>query len=321
MPKPKPVSAKELMSRLEENATFVVARARRDADHEERTADLRRAEAPLVDELRRLGHDVESASDLMGAKRLDRKTISMLLDHLQRDYPGPIREGIARALAVKQVKELGWTTLVRICREDPEKCVRDGAAVAIAAAADDNVLDDVISLLRDERLGTTRVLLLSALERSKHRRALEELERLETQPDLHDEVQRSLKRLRGRKLSSLDDRLKVGSAPRYSSTALAEASMNFDLDAVAPFLAKVRALVDGWSEAEVQTVVRLADDLDVDEQGERQFLVRHAGAQTALVVRVVKDDEDAVNLFFFTSAALAREIESAMESFAEERGI
>jgi hypothetical protein len=71
---------------------------------------------------------------------------------------------------------------------EPEERVRSGLAAAIAAAADDEVIADVIALARDARHGSSRLLLLSALERSADPRARAALIELGADPDLTKEV-------------------------------------------------------------------------------------------------------------------------------------
>jgi hypothetical protein len=93
--------------------------------------------------------------------------LPILLEHLGRPYPDRVREGIARALAVRDAK-FGWEALTRVYRhEEAGTDAKDGLAAAIAAVADDEVIDQVIGLARDATHGDSRLLLLRALARSK----------------------------------------------------------------------------------------------------------------------------------------------------------
>jgi hypothetical protein len=114
--------------------------------------------------------------------------LTVYLEHLERRYPPAIREGIARALAVKETRQIGWPLLMRLFEAETEKRVKDGVAVALCAAADNSVIDEVITLASDARHGTTRVLLLDALDRSRDPRAPAALERLQADPDLVKEM-------------------------------------------------------------------------------------------------------------------------------------
>ena len=197
----KRISAGELMAKLEADRSTALSRARaQEEEFQRRAAELRRAEAPLVEELRKAGYSVESAWDLVNTAAPYPEALPILLDHLARPYPPPVREGIARALAVPEAK-FGWSVLVRLFREEREKRVKDGLACAIAEAADDEVIGDVIALVR-ARQHSSRVFLLSALERSADPRARATLMDLGTDPELKHEVQLALRRLKRTKSGS-----------------------------------------------------------------------------------------------------------------------
>jgi hypothetical protein len=62
---------------------------------------LKIAEAPVIADLRaRAGVAVQSVWELVNRSDLPRAAISILVEHLHREYPKKVREGIARALAV-----------------------------------------------------------------------------------------------------------------------------------------------------------------------------------------------------------------------------
>lgn len=192
----KKITAAELMAKLNADPEFVAMRARKEEMRLEREAEYRRAEAPLVDELRAAGFEVQSAWDLVNTPGSYPKAVPILLAHLPRPYPAAVREGIARALAVREAKDPGWNLLIRLYIDEPEERVRSGLAAAIAAAADDEAIGDVIALARETRHGSSRLLLLSALERSEDPRARAALMDLGTDPDLTKEIQVILQRLK-----------------------------------------------------------------------------------------------------------------------------
>lgn len=192
----KRINAAELMAKLNADPKFVAKRAREEEERLVREAEYRRAEAPLVDELRAVGFQVQSAWDLVNTPGSYPKAVPILLAHLPRPYPAAVREGIARALAVRETKGPGWNVLTRLYIGEPEDRVRSGLAAAIAAAADDEVIDQVIALARDARLGLSRLLLLSALERSADPRARAALMDLVDDPGLTKEIRAILRRLK-----------------------------------------------------------------------------------------------------------------------------
>lgn len=163
-----------------------------------RSAEWRHAERPLVDALRAAGVEVESAWDLVNTSAPYPRALPILLEHLQRPYPGPVREGIARALGVPEAR-FGWDVLIDLYRREQDVRAKDGLAVAIAGAAGDEVIADVIALASDRRQGPSRLLLLYALARSKDPRSRKALEDLETDPDLTKEVKVILRRKKRRR--------------------------------------------------------------------------------------------------------------------------
>jgi hypothetical protein len=114
-----------------------------------------------------------------------------------------VREGIARALAVPEAK-FAWEQLVRMYKEEKDESARNGLAVAVAniAVAHKELVEQVIPLARDMHLGSSRLLLLIALERSPDPRARAVLMELGTDPDLKKEIQVILQRLKRRKSRS-----------------------------------------------------------------------------------------------------------------------
>ena len=190
----KKVTATELMAHLNSDPEFLARRTQAEEQRQARTAKLRKAEAPLVNELQHAGYDVDSAWDLVNSTEPYLEALPILLDHLSNPYPGPVLEGIARALAVPEAR-FAWPVLVNRYREEQDPRAKAGMAVAIAATAEDSVLEELINLVTERSNGSSRVLLLSALERSKNPRGIATLVELQNDPDLKKEIRVILQRL------------------------------------------------------------------------------------------------------------------------------
>jgi hypothetical protein len=155
---------------------------------------LARAEAPVVDALQRAGFSVSSVWDLVNTAERYTAALPILLDHLQRDYPDRVREGIARAMAVPESK-FAWQTLLNLFRHSLEakpNGVKWAIGLALAAAADDEVMPDVIALFRDRRHGENRLAFTKALKRSRLANARAALEQGREDPQLVKEISREL---------------------------------------------------------------------------------------------------------------------------------
>lgn len=189
-----PISAEDLAAELRADPTYAAHQEAQDRELRRKKAAWREAEAPLVEELRRAGFEIDSAWDLVNISTPYPDALPILLQHLERRYPDRVREGIARALAVRDARSL-WDRLVSVyVREPAGTDAKDGLAVAVAAAADDEVLDQVIALAKDPQHGMSRLFLLRPLERSQAARAQAGLEELATDPELSAEVSAILER-------------------------------------------------------------------------------------------------------------------------------
>lgn len=154
-----------------------------------------RAEASLVEELRAVGVPVNnSVWDLVNTPNIYPQSLPILLDHLQRPYPDAVRDGIARAMAVPAAK-FAWPLLVRLYLQEKGNRARQGLAVALSNIADDEVISELIALASETELGTSRVLLLDALRRSRLPMARKALMEFEKDPLLQKEAQQILRRL------------------------------------------------------------------------------------------------------------------------------
>jgi hypothetical protein len=191
MPRRKSMTAGELMRQLEADPQWVTRRDECERLRKQKEAELRRDEAPLVAELQSVGLNVRSAWDLVNTAARYPTAIPILLAHLERTYHDAIREGIARALAVREARNLAWDKILDMVSTqwgDLKERVRDGLMVALCGMARPSDLPTLISLISNPRFGAARVLLVRNLMRSRKPEAREALERLRGDPDLEKEI-------------------------------------------------------------------------------------------------------------------------------------
>jgi hypothetical protein len=177
------ITAAELMAQLNADPEYVARRKALDEAFQRKHEENVRAEAPLVAELRAAGASVNSAWDLANTRNTYTKSLPILLDHLQRPYPNGVRDGIARALAVPEAR-FAWPVLVKLYRQESEKRMKVGLAVALSNVADESVMGELIALAKEPQHGTSRVLLLDALRRSRLPEARKVLEEFATDPQI-----------------------------------------------------------------------------------------------------------------------------------------
>ncbi len=261
-------------------------------------------EQPILADLRRVGVEVASTSDVnLHRNDLTPDAIPILLDHLSRPYDPRIRDMIARALGTPAARPI-WRTLADLYVAEPEGQVKQGLACTVAETATDDTLDDLLALIADPRNGPDRSLLLWAKFPA---RALGPLERLADDPDLRLGMPRVLKRLRR------TPRAGGAGPPTPIDPALVEASSGFDRETVPAFLRRLVGLGVGFRRADARAVQRMVDDLDEDDERELRFDLVTDGGPEPLVVRAFLDDPDAVDLYFYGSAHLAALIQGEME--------
>lgn len=153
---------------------------------------------PVVEELRDLGLDVYSVHDTRDKADLYPGMREVLLRHLERDYPTNIRARMASSLAGKKMGDL-WPEVVKRYRAEPDGYVKDQFADALARSSGGKHLDDIIELISDPNLGSSRVMLVQALTRSRQPRATATLESLRDDPDLTIEINHRLRARRSRR--------------------------------------------------------------------------------------------------------------------------
>ena len=185
--KKKGPTAKELMDRLNADPEFVAAAKAREREKTAKEEQLTVEQQPLITELQKVGIAVSSAWDLVNTSTPYPKALPILLEHLKRPYSAPVREGIARALAVRDAK-FGWESLRQCYVREEDGRAKDGLAAALAASADDDVIGDLVVLAKDTRHGSSRLLFLRALARSQDARAAQSLVELADDRELQKEI-------------------------------------------------------------------------------------------------------------------------------------
>jgi hypothetical protein len=194
-----PITASELLEELESDPEWVAARERQERERLAQVAVWRKAEQPLVRELQEAGCKVETAWDLVNTAQPYPDVLPVLLEHLGRPYPDRVREGIARALAVRRDARFAWPALVSLYRREPAGTdTKHGLAAALAAISDRSTLPELIELVEDRRHGASRVLLIRGLTRSRQPEARAAVARLQDDPEVGEEARHRVAARAGR---------------------------------------------------------------------------------------------------------------------------
>lgn len=109
-------------------------------------------------------------------------------------------------------------------------------------------------------------------------------------------------------------------APQPSEALQYEASMNFDLVNVRPFLLELNS--DLGLDLEVEEIVSFVRSVPMEEERDTKIDVAFGGTSQTLTLDVYMDDNESPDLYFFTeNEDLAQAIQQQMVSFAESRGL
>jgi hypothetical protein len=184
------MTAEEHAAQLDADPGYLRRRAEQQRVLSERKAYLSEAAAPILSDLASVGILTDDVWKVRAEKKESAKAIPILLDHLQRSYPSEIRAGIAQRLAVRATRKIGWKILVDEYRKTDinDDHVKQSIASALAGASDDSVIDDLIALAKDRSQGSSRILLLRGIRRSRRPEAKEAIEELANDPDLATEI-------------------------------------------------------------------------------------------------------------------------------------
>jgi hypothetical protein len=126
----KPTTVAEHHAELLANPEWVAARDQRDREFEARVKMLAADEALMVAEIRGLGYDIDSVWDLVNNTPhpvLQRRFIGgyenaypVLIRHLKLPHHARIREGVIRALTIRDGGDLVESTLLATLHEETE---------------------------------------------------------------------------------------------------------------------------------------------------------------------------------------------------------
>lgn len=138
-----------------------------DKKHQDRIDKAYSDAKPLVNELKKLGFEIEHPADL--DKMNYRVAIPTLLDWLPRICNRHIQDCIIRALSVKYAFPLAWKPLMHFF-ETMEGILQGNRWVigdTLYELANDSVYDDIAKLAINESYGTDRAMIIRALGKMK----------------------------------------------------------------------------------------------------------------------------------------------------------
>jgi len=171
-------TAAELLAELSKNKKYQKVKKNREERVKSLEDRLKADEESLLDDLKSAGMHVQSVWDLVNTDSSYEKAIPVLLQHIEKKHHPKTLAGIARSLAVPEAtgNPNTWNILYDLYLktasdesiEIPElRGFKEGLAVAISFLFNEHQLQDVISLIKNDIHGESRVLLVEGLKRYK----------------------------------------------------------------------------------------------------------------------------------------------------------
>lgn len=191
-----PITATELMAILDNDPEYQRRMAAAEAERQVRVRALSKAEQPVVLDLRDAGVQVDSVWDLVNTSVPYPAALPVLMEHQERGgYPERVMESLGRALAVKP-SVVFWERLKSCWLNARDPGEEDGTAVALAACAGKEHLDDMIGFLSIEERGESRLYFIRPILKVGGVLGRETVEGLRSDPVFGKEAAALLKRRR-----------------------------------------------------------------------------------------------------------------------------
>ena len=138
--------------------------------------------------------------DLVNTSQNYKDAIPTLINHLSKPYHPRNKEGIVRALAVKEAKGMACKSII----EEYHKAPKDNSGYrwafgnTMAVTMTEEYIDDVIAIVRDESNGESRHMFVAALGNTKSPRVKATLQELLNESDeaIAKEARKALKKIK-----------------------------------------------------------------------------------------------------------------------------
>ncbi|MCB9082407.1 MAG: hypothetical protein H6555_11930 [Lewinellaceae bacterium] len=156
-------------------------------------------EKPLVEDLKKAGFNITSSWDLVNTKSRYKPAIPILLEHLPRPYHLKNKEGIIRALAVKEAIGKASPVLIAEYNRTPKDkiLIRWAIGNTIYTTISEDDVESILPIVLDRTNGISRQMFVAALGKIKAVNVKDVLLRLVNDDDkvIRDEAKKALKKI------------------------------------------------------------------------------------------------------------------------------
>jgi len=208
MPARKRQTVEEFIKQLESDPVWRAKHNALEAKLDKRAEEFAAEERPLVADLRKAGFNVRSLEDVINTygaglpweqitpTRPYSELLPILFKHLQRPYSPDVRGAIAQAINGVTEAEPYWAAIKEMVYKEKDGFTQQMLINILCEMAMRNkaFLPEVLTMIRDRRLKTNRILLVRVLTRHAPRSSAAEssLQELKNDRDLRVEIGRRL---------------------------------------------------------------------------------------------------------------------------------
>ncbi len=152
----------------------------------------------VVEALRAVALPISSVWDLVNSKEAYPAAVPVLLRLLPMEMDPVLKEGIVRALTVKEARGIASLPLIDEFRKvaDPDSSLKWAIGNASSVVADDAVFDQIAAIVLDKRNGRGRQMMVSALGTMTNPRAVDVAIKLLQDEDVAGHAVVALRRLK-----------------------------------------------------------------------------------------------------------------------------
>jgi hypothetical protein len=173
-------TAREFIETLNRDPKYQAMRAEKEKRLAALKAMLDADAKPLIEALAAAGRQVKSVWDLVNTAESYPEAIPVLVEHLQRPYNIRTREGIARALSVKEARGpvahivLGELKKMNEAKDPIEESYRFALTNALVTIGDSSMQEDIRQMLNDPNYAKAHMGLERAFKAISRRKSQKE---------------------------------------------------------------------------------------------------------------------------------------------------
>jgi HEAT repeat protein len=169
----KKITAAELQAQLQEDEEYQKWLKEKEVIGQTLEDALRTETRELLNDLEGVGLKVSSVYDLVNTSKSYKEAIPFLIEHLAKPYHSKNKEGIVRALAVKEAIGKTGTVLIEEYRKTPKdkKVLRWVIGNTLYTTVAEKDLESILSIVQDKDNGESRQMFVAALGKIKSEKA------------------------------------------------------------------------------------------------------------------------------------------------------